>query len=134
MDWKRGLTYMFLVGRLRTFFKLIFVWIPQTILIAWFVNITGLEEIYIWVFLILVAFINFFIFSVHLHDKHVKNSEWATNHIYRIKDEDIDSSNYSADYWSNIFDYFKIFLLGAISIFLIGGVIGLAYFGWQQLL
>jgi hypothetical protein len=89
MDWKRGLTYMFLVGRLRTFFKLIFVWIPEFILIAGLLSLTGNVDgdLLLGLFIIIAVPLNLYIFSVYLTNKYVVGDEWAEQELHLREQE-----------------------------------------------
>ena len=89
MDWKRGLTYMFLVGRLRTFFKLIFVWIPELILITGLFSLAGMNggDLALLFFIIIVAPLNLYIFSVYLTNKYVVGDEWAEQELHLREQE-----------------------------------------------
>ena len=132
MDWKRGLTYMFLVGRLRTFFKLIFVWIPEVIVIGGLLSLTGMDEdLAMLLFFIIVLPLNLYIFSVYLTNKYVVGNEWAEQELSKTESYDPDKLEDLGKWFTSIIG---IVLLVALAIFIIGGVIGLAYFGWQQLL
>ena len=89
MDWKRGLTYMFLVGRLRNFFKLIFVWIPELILIGGLLSLAGMNDgdLALGLFIIIVAPLNIYIFSIYLTDKYVVGDEWAEQELHLREQE-----------------------------------------------
>ena len=135
MDWKKGLTNMFLVSRLKGFFKLIFIWIPQTILLGGLVSVTGMLESTFWLILIfLIAPLNFYIFSIYLHDKYVVGNEWAEEEFDKNQIERPSEPSVFEGLGSWFGSVIGIVLLIAVYIFIIGGVIGLAYFGWQQLL
>ena len=132
MDWKRGLTYMFLVGRLRNFFKLIFVWIPEVIVIGGLLSLTGMDEdLEMLLFFIIVLPLNLYIFSVYLTNKYVVGNQWAEQELSKTESYDPGMLEDLGKWFTSIIG---VVLLVALAIFIIGGVIGLAYFGWQQLL
>ena len=128
---------MFLVSRLKGFFKLIFLWIPQVYLYGWLVDVTGMGESSFYLVFLLIP-LNFYIFSIYLHDKYVVGNEWAEEEYNKNQIERPSEPSILEDLLEDLGGWFGsvigIVLLIAVCIFIIGGVIGLAYFGWQQLL
>ena len=119
MDWKTGLTNMFLVGRQKGFFKLIFIWIPQTFLVSALVFFTGMHEDMVWLFMIfLVIPLNFYIFSVYLHKRFVQGDEWAEEEYNRNQ---LDRPSESSGDWFG--SLIGILLLIAVCIFISLGLI-----------
>ena len=126
---------MFLVSRLKGFFKLIFIWIPQTILLGGLVSVTGmLESTFLLILIFLIAPLNLYIFSVYLHERFVQGNEWAEEEYNKNQIERPSEPSMFEDLGGWFGSVIGIVLLIAVCIFIIGGVIGLAYFGWQQIL